>query len=304
MPKVDCLVDGSLRRDEVLETHGLSASTRTVLYAPTWTPYSSLNALGEELVDTLGRAGYTVLVKLHVNSRDLREVNSGGIDWVGRLQPVLARHGGLLVNDSDASPWLVAADALITPNIANQDDDSDVQVMAAALVFARTGDEAYRLKARTAIAQAIGTEVGGETLALGRNLAIWRHSSEPMEPAAPVTSTTLPWRRAWTADSSRRIGWRPSRSSTATSRMWAARPRPWMMSPKLGIVLHGSPVRRQCCTIRDMASTEADGTAIRISSISCFAAIHGRSMPPPSTGTPSMSVPALWRLSSQKPTTL
>jgi len=114
MPKVDCLVDGTLRRDHVLASHGMSPSSRTVLYAPTWTPYSSLNAHGEALVDALGRAGCTVIVKLHENSRDMREVNSGGIDWVARLAPILERHGGRLVNDSDASPWLVAADVLIT----------------------------------------------------------------------------------------------------------------------------------------------------------------------------------------------
>jgi hypothetical protein len=114
MPKVDCLVDGSLRRDQILEAHDIDPSSRTVLYAPTWTAHSSLNAHGEALVEALGRAGFTVLVKLHENSRDLRPVNSGGVDWVARLEPILQRHRGLLVNDSDASRWMVAADVLVT----------------------------------------------------------------------------------------------------------------------------------------------------------------------------------------------
>ncbi|HYE91641.1 MAG TPA: hypothetical protein VEA38_11505, partial [Terriglobales bacterium] len=36
MPKVDCLVDGSLRRDDVLRGFGLDPALPTVLYAPTW----------------------------------------------------------------------------------------------------------------------------------------------------------------------------------------------------------------------------------------------------------------------------
>jgi hypothetical protein len=114
MPKVDCLVDGSLRRDAILSAHGIDPASRTVLYAPTWTPFSSLNAHGEALVEALGRAGLTVLVKLHENSRDPRAVNSGGVDWIARLRPILERHGGVLVHDSDASRWLVAADVLVT----------------------------------------------------------------------------------------------------------------------------------------------------------------------------------------------
>jgi hypothetical protein len=114
MPKVDCLVDGTLRRDEILATLGIDPASRTVLYAPTWTPFSSLNAHGEALVEALGRAGFTVLVKLHENSRDLRAVNSGGVDWVARLRPVLERHRGRLVHDSDASRCMVAADVLVT----------------------------------------------------------------------------------------------------------------------------------------------------------------------------------------------
>ncbi|MDP9346153.1 MAG: alginate lyase family protein, partial [Actinomycetota bacterium] len=64
-----------------------------------------------------------------------------------------------------------AADgSLGTPAIANQDSDHDVLTQAVALVYARTGAEAYRSKAAAAISAAIGTERGGRTLALGRNL--------------------------------------------------------------------------------------------------------------------------------------
>jgi hypothetical protein len=65
-----------------------------------------------------------------------------------------------------------AADApLGVAGIADQDSDDDVDTLAVALVYARTGIAAYRAKAAGAIAAAIGTEAGGRALALGRNLA-------------------------------------------------------------------------------------------------------------------------------------
>jgi hypothetical protein len=56
------------------------------------------------------------------------------------------------------------------PKVSDQDDHSDVRVFAKALVHVRTREERYRAEVLTAIAAAIGTEKGGRTLALGRNL--------------------------------------------------------------------------------------------------------------------------------------
>lgn len=65
-----------------------------------------------------------------------------------------------------------AADgSLGTPAIRDQNSNHDVLTLAVALVYARTGTGAYRAKAANAIFAAIGTERGGRTLALGRNLA-------------------------------------------------------------------------------------------------------------------------------------
>jgi hypothetical protein len=114
MPKSDCLVDGSLARDRVLAGAGMDPARPTVLYAPTWTRFSSLNLLGEELVRRLIAAGYGVLVKLHENSLDPAVVNSGGVNWGARLEAVLAGGDGHLIRSGDASAWLVAADVLIT----------------------------------------------------------------------------------------------------------------------------------------------------------------------------------------------
>lgn len=56
------------------------------------------------------------------------------------------------------------------PDIANPDDDADVQVLAQALVWARLGDPRYRDMAIEQILAAMGSERRGNVLALARNL--------------------------------------------------------------------------------------------------------------------------------------
>jgi len=56
------------------------------------------------------------------------------------------------------------------PNISDRADHVDVYTMAKALVFARTGIESYRTEVIEACMQAVGTEVGGRSLALACNL--------------------------------------------------------------------------------------------------------------------------------------
>ncbi len=114
MPKVDCLVDGSIDRAAVLLSLGLDPSQPTVLYAPTWSPASSLNAIGVDLVAGLLRLPINLIVKLHDRSRDLRERYSGGIDWVSRLQRLLPAGRGVIAPGHDISPYLVSADLMIT----------------------------------------------------------------------------------------------------------------------------------------------------------------------------------------------
>lgn len=114
MPKLDCLVDGSLNRDQILISLGIEPSRRTVMYAPTWSPYSSLVTMGEDLVSRLGAAGYAVIGKLHDRSRETRYSNSGGVDWGARLEPLLQSTGGVLATGSNSSKYLPGADVLIT----------------------------------------------------------------------------------------------------------------------------------------------------------------------------------------------
>lgn len=113
-PKTDCLVDGSIDRTVVLRDLELDPGRPTVLYAPTWSPASSLNAMGEDLIRGLGALDVNVIVKLHDRSRDLRQMYSGGVDWVARLAPLMTGGRMVIAPGHDICPYLVAADVMIT----------------------------------------------------------------------------------------------------------------------------------------------------------------------------------------------
>ncbi len=89
-----------------------------------------------------------------------------------------------------------------SPDIANNESDHDTQTFAAALVAARTGDGAMRQKTVDALNAAIGTESGGDTLALGRNLVAYVLAADLID--LPSTSPSVDSRfRSW-LDSVRR----------------------------------------------------------------------------------------------------
>ena len=114
MPKVDCLVDGSLDRHAILTSLGLRPDRPTVLYAPTWSPASSLNLFGVPLLARLRERPVNVIVKLHDRSRDLRPQYSGGVDWPAALAPHLSPGSAVLASDADICPYLAAADVMVT----------------------------------------------------------------------------------------------------------------------------------------------------------------------------------------------
>ena len=111
----------------------------------------------------------------------------------------------------------------------------------------------------------------------------------------------LEHRRIWL--SSRRTGFRPKRSSTATSRIWPASPRSSITSPKPGTVLHSTPAAWQSSRMRVISVPVAEGMAIRIVSTSCFLTSERASPPPPSTDTPRMRAPRFSGRSSRNPRT-
>lgn len=115
MPKVDCLVDGSLSRDAAVAALGLDPSRPTILYAPTWSAASSINRLGVEFIERLLDGPWNTVVKLHDRLRDPRSFYSGGVDWGARLEPVLqGRSHARLAAGANICPYLAAADVMIT----------------------------------------------------------------------------------------------------------------------------------------------------------------------------------------------
>lgn len=88
-----------------------------------------------------------------------------------------ARLSGLPTSGSAWTAMLAVADgSLGAPDLTDQDNKHAARTLAVGLVYARTGQPAYRDKARAAVLSAIGTErVGADNsvLALGRQLAAY-----------------------------------------------------------------------------------------------------------------------------------
>jgi len=114
-PKVDALVNG---RYDAAAIHGrlqLEMHRRTAIYAPTWSPASSLNLAGEEIVRSLVDAGFNVIVKLHDRSLDAGEPRfSGGIDWRARFARIHCPGRLAFAEWADSSPLLAASDVMVT----------------------------------------------------------------------------------------------------------------------------------------------------------------------------------------------
>jgi hypothetical protein len=114
-PKVDALVNG---RYDAAAIHGrlqLEMHRPTAIYAPTWSPASSLNLAGEDIVKSLVDAGFNVVVKLHDRSLDPTEPRfSGGVDWRARFARIHAPGRIAFVEWADSSPLLAASDVMVT----------------------------------------------------------------------------------------------------------------------------------------------------------------------------------------------
>ncbi len=113
-PKTDCLVDGSLDRTSIARSLALDPAVPVVIYAPTWSPYSSLNTMGQEVVDQLAAEGLQVIVKLHDRSYDRERRGSGGIDWHRQFLRYESHPLVRVVRTADGCPLLAAADAMVS----------------------------------------------------------------------------------------------------------------------------------------------------------------------------------------------
>ncbi len=113
-PKLDRLASGQVAGQVIRDELALNPLRPTALYAPTYSPASSLHLAGEAIICELARAWFNVIVKLHDRSLDTDPRYTAGIDWRRRMsaleQPGTIRH----VEAPDASPYLAAADLLVT----------------------------------------------------------------------------------------------------------------------------------------------------------------------------------------------
>lgn len=111
MPKLDALVNGTLDVEPLRKRFGIAPGTRCVLYAPTWTEFSSLATMGEAMLSELARrSDVRVLVKLHDH---LLDPTRSTIDWGARAR-AWTFPNVVLYEDVDVVPALALADVLIS----------------------------------------------------------------------------------------------------------------------------------------------------------------------------------------------
>ena len=115
-PKLDRLATGAYDAAGVRAALALDPARPTALYAPTYSPASSLHLAGEAIVRALVRAGFNAVVKLHDRSFDPDPRYNDGIDWRARFTALAAEERGRVAFTEmpDASPLLAAADVMVT----------------------------------------------------------------------------------------------------------------------------------------------------------------------------------------------
>jgi hypothetical protein len=113
-PKIDELVNGKWSAADVRTSLGLDPAIETVLFAPTFSPASSLHLAGEDIIEALLGTGRNVIVKLHDRSMVPHPKYTDGIDWPERLRRFLNRPRFAFAAGAHAGPYLSAADLLVT----------------------------------------------------------------------------------------------------------------------------------------------------------------------------------------------
>lgn len=119
LPKLDCLVDNSIRREDVLKRLGLDPALPTVLWCPTGAENNSLDRLGPAGLKAAQNGEWNFIMKLHdhphlrpgVKPQDIEKMVRDALGPRGRIAP-----------ESNVAPLLVAADLLISDasSVANE----------------------------------------------------------------------------------------------------------------------------------------------------------------------------------------
>ena len=114
MPKVDCLVDGSLDKSAIKKEFDIENDRPTVLYAPTRSVVSgtSLEHAGDEIIKTVSAMEVNFIIKLHDrNYRMWRKKNP--TDWRDKLDQMQTPNMRI-VTGYDICPAFVVSDLLIS----------------------------------------------------------------------------------------------------------------------------------------------------------------------------------------------
>ena len=113
-PKADALAERRLSREAAAAVLGFDGSSPTIIYAPTFSPASSLHSAGEAIIEALLGGGWNVIAKLHDRSLDPDPKYTGGIDWRARLARFTSTGRFLLAARGDSTPYVLASSLMVT----------------------------------------------------------------------------------------------------------------------------------------------------------------------------------------------
>jgi hypothetical protein len=113
-PKLDRLASGGTDGAAVRDSLRLMRGRPTALYAPTYSPASSLQSAGDRIIGGLAAAGFNVIVKLHDRSLDTDPRYTANVDWRARMRALEVPGRITYIEAPDACPYLAAADIMVT----------------------------------------------------------------------------------------------------------------------------------------------------------------------------------------------
>jgi CDP-glycerol glycerophosphotransferase (TagB/SpsB family) len=113
MPKVDPLVNGSLDREAIKKGLGIDNHLPTVIYAPTRPSItsSSLQMVGEQIINTIADMEVNFLIKLH--DRAYKQWRKKSEDWKQKLAR-FKKSNVRVIEDYDIIPYLFISDLLVS----------------------------------------------------------------------------------------------------------------------------------------------------------------------------------------------
>lgn len=113
-PKADALLNQAASPSEMSAALNLDPSRPTVIYAPTFSPASSLDLAGEAIVRALLATGANVIVKLHDRSLDTDARYTGGVDWRATFAQWALPDRFLFAASGDSTPYVQASHLMVT----------------------------------------------------------------------------------------------------------------------------------------------------------------------------------------------